>query len=211
MSISSWWQRPGTEHCLFNHVVDIELPEGSGECCSTLAGTQRTLSQFNLLVQDDEVLIRDQHGVVNPRTGQRLLDFEDDADLSLFSEQSREESTTKSHSDESEPVATISITEARLRLNDREMQESTADEWFHEGCRLAESAQYAPAEEAFLTAIAIHAANPDALLHYAQLLVATRRKEEANEYWREYLRYDSQGPWADHARERLAEPEPILP
>ena len=264
---------------------------------STLAGTERTLSQLNLLVQDDKVLIRDQHGMVNPRTGQRLLDFEDNIDLSLSSDESPELSES-GRSEDPEPIATISFSEARLRLNDREMQEWTTDEWFHEGCRLAEessfesainafrnslsrfgsdwtalqtgslsepsdtipdpadvhfnladalyrsgqtvaaieryhcaiefapdfieawtqlgcllaeSGQHHTAEEAFLTAIAIHAANPDALLHYAQLLDTMGRTEEANEYWREYLRHDSRGPWADHARQRLSEPEPILP
>ena len=185
---------------------------------------------------------------------------------------------------------TISFLEAGLRLADRDMKDWSADEWFHEGCRLAEESEFesavnafrnslsllamewpiggaddcayggdalpdpadlhfhladvlyrighveaaieryhcayrvAPdfieawtqlgclrfetgshdaAEEAFLTAIAIHEANPDALLHYAQLLEATNRAEESLDYWREYLRYDSRGPWADHARSRL--------
>ena len=85
---------------------------------STLAGTERTLSQLNLLVQDDKVLIRDQHGMVNPRTGQRLLDFEDNVDLSLSSDESPE-LPASDRSEDCEPIATISFSEARLRLNDR--------------------------------------------------------------------------------------------
>ena len=75
--------------------------------------------------------------------------------------------------------------------------------WTQLGCLLFESGNSNTAEEAFLTAIAIHAANPDALLHYAQLLDSGGRTEEAAEYWREYLVHDSRGPWADHARDRL--------
>lgn len=263
----------------------------------TLVGTDRSLAQLNLLAQDDKVVVRDQHGVVNPRTGQRLLDFDSQPQLGVFSEESPGDvpQTTPSI-DEDGPVATISFAEASLRLDDRDMKEWTADEWFHEGCRLAEEAscdsainafrnslsllaaewtsptgagvpgadagmpdpadvnfhladvlyragqaeaaieryhcaiEFAPdfieawtqlgcllfeagrndsAEDAFLTAIAIHGANPDALLHYAQLLDADGRAEEALEYWREYLTHDSRGPWADHARERLQDVEPV--
>jgi tetratricopeptide (TPR) repeat protein len=81
--------------------------------------------------------------------------------------------------------------------------------WTQLGCLLFEAGRNDVAEDAFQTAIAIHGANPDALLHYAQLLDATSRVEEALEYWREYLMHDSRGPWADHARERLQHVEPV--
>ena len=41
-----------------------------------MAGTDRSLAQLNLLVQDDRVVLRDDRGVLHPRTGQRLLDFD---------------------------------------------------------------------------------------------------------------------------------------
>ena len=260
----------------------------------TLAGTDRSLAQLNLLVQDDKVVIRDRHGVLHPRTGQRMLDFAAQADLSVYrGELSTVSDTERNVSEEefTESPSTISFAEASLRIDERDMKDWTADEWFHEGCRLAEESsfdsavnafrnslsllavewsstsgtdlsagapdpadvnfhladvlyragqpaaaveryhcaiEFAPdfieawtqlgclrfengqndaAEEAFLAAISIHAANPDALLHYAQLLDATSRSEEADEYWREYLRHDSRGPWADHARQRLKQTE----
>jgi hypothetical protein len=58
-----------------------------------------------------------------------------------------------------------------------------------------------------ITAISIHPSNPDALLHYAQLLEQTERADEAVSYWKQYLQYDSRGPWSDHARNRIAESE----
>jgi len=271
------------------------LESSLSQLSNTLAGTDRSLAQLNLLVQDDKVMIRDQHGVMNPRTGQRLLDFEVEPQLCVIGLDPGEQSTLEvTQEEDSEPVATISFAEASLRIDDRDMKEWTADEWFHEGCRLAEESacdsavnafrnsltilaaewsrpagtlpgdtldglpdpadvnfhladvlyraghteaaieryncaiEYAPdfieawtqmgcllfeagrhdlAEEAFLTAIAIHGANPDALLHYAQLLDADGRTEESLEYWREYLLHDSRGPWADHARKRLQDTE----
>lgn len=272
----------------------------------TLAGTDRSLAQLNLLAQDERVFLRDAHGVVNPRTGQRLLDFEDAPALSVHTpaessdRADSEPSTPASATDE--PPVSLSFAEARMKLDDRHMNQWTAEEWYNEACRLSEEGaveaavnafrnclsllmtdhssagpsgprpddvfpdpadvnfhladalyrsglteaaverylcaiEFAPdfieawtqlgclrterqefrfAEEAFLTAIAIHEANPDALLHYAQLLDQLNRGSEALHYWEEYLRYDSRGPWADHARQRLddasacVEPTPEL-
>ena len=273
-------------------VSPTTLESSLTQLSQTLAGTDRSLAQLNLLVFDDKVVVRDQHGVVNPRTGQRLLDFTAQPQLGVFTNDTTVEVEPQEQSAEAkeEPLASISFAEASLRIGDRDMKEWTADEWFHEGCRLAEESscesavnafrnslsllaaewtspggidpetsiegvpdpadvnfhladvlyragrmeaaieryhcaiEFAPdfieawtqlgcllfesgndntAEEAFLTAIAIHAANPDALLHYAQLLDSGGRTEEAAEYWREYLVHDSRGPWADHARDRL--------
>ncbi len=274
-------------------VSTATLESSLSQLSETLAGTDRSLAQLNLLAQDHKVVIRDQHGVVNPRTGQRLLDFGAEPQLGVYAEAPAPPSDDPEPAQadvEQHPIATISFAEASMRLEHRDMKEWSADEWFHEGCRLAEESacesainafrnslsmlaaewtspgtpapadnlegipdpadvnfhladvlyrasqtgaaieryhcaiEFAPdfveawtqlgcllfesgnnnaAEEAFLTAIAIHAANPDALLHYAQLLDSAGRSEEAAEYWREYLLHDSRGPWADHARERL--------
>ena len=54
------------------------LEQSLTELSSTLAGTDRTLAQLTLLVRDEKVVLRDEHGMLNPRTGQRLLNFEDD-------------------------------------------------------------------------------------------------------------------------------------
>lgn len=288
-------------------VTAERLEKSLSELSQTLAGTDRSLAQLTLLVQDEKILMRDAHGVLIPRTGQRLLDFDTSPDLSLHC--ADDEATTPETdlrlnetlhdkpdgtSGEEQP-ATISFATARLQLDDRSMSEWTADEWFSEGCRLSEEAafdsavnafrnclsllasehallrdtqsssagdagsafpdpadvnfhmadalyragkteaaieryhcatEFAPdfieawtqlgclqterqhwqlAEEALITAISIHDGNPDALLHYAQLLDQMKRNDDAVVYWEKYLRHDSRGPWADHARGRLDE------
>lgn len=293
----------------------------------TMKGTDRSLAQLNLLVRDENVLLRDAHGVLNPRTRQRLLDFDSAEDLRMVTSDSDADDAGPAASATAETEASaslaeenrastrngvptgpenpcgvtagdegpvsFSITEARLRQGDRRMSDWNADEWFHEGCRLAEEAefesavnafrnsmsllvseqqllrepdriqvrerdgvfpdpadvnfhmadalyraanieaaieryyiaiefapdfieawtqlgclqtelkQYQSAEESLLTAISIHPGNPDALLHYAQLLEQMQRMDEALSYWQQYLEYDSRGPWADHARSRI--------
>lgn len=305
------------------------LERSLGQLSETLAGTDRSLAQLNLLIQDEKVVLRDSHGVLNPRTGQRLLDFEetlglqvvhddavsdDDLDqqavaqqtplLSVVADSKDAEASDVSINDgDNEPVS-ISFEAAVIRRDERSMNDFSAGEWFHEGCWLAEESEFtsainafrnclsrlaldqmnspvgaelpsamqdgnndlelfpdpadvnfhladalyragslegaieryhcaiefAPdfieawtqlgcllaetkawpgAEEAFQTAISIHPSNPDALLHYAQLLDEMSRPDEAAAIWERYLKYDSRGPWADHARKRLglADPE----
>ena len=276
------------------------LEKSLAELSLTIAGTDRSLAQLNLLVQDEKVLMRDDRGVLNPRTGQRLLDF-DAAETSLevfqpgLSDSTESDAEDDDQLEDDEPVS-LPFSSGQMR-EERQMSDWNAEEWFHEGCRLTEEAEFesainsfrnglsllasemssirsgmsspddeqttlfpdpadlnfhladalyragridaaieryycaieaAPdfieawtqlgclqseqgqlelAETSLITAISIHPANPDALLHYAQLLEQTDRADEAVSYWKQYLQYDSRGPWSDHARNRIAESE----
>jgi tetratricopeptide (TPR) repeat protein len=265
------------------------------ELSKTMAGTDRSLAQLNLLVHDDKILMRDDRGMLNPRTGQRLLDFDATDGFGVFNpaDEGISSSDPGDHDSDDETVS-IPFASARPDTQDRRMADWNAEEWFHEGCRLTEEAELesainsfrnamsllssesaaarlssddanqdhlsmfpdpaevnfhladalyrlgrveaaveryycaiesAPdfieawtqlgclqseldlpevAEQSLVTAISIHPENPDALLHYAQLLDETDRENEAVEYWKQYLQHDSRGPWSDHARDRIA-------
>ncbi|MGB4737997.1 MAG: MerR family transcriptional regulator [Fuerstiella sp.] len=291
---------------LLDEGVRAEVLEKSlAELSSTLVGTDRSLAQLNLLVQDEKVVLRDAHGMLNPRTGQRLLDFDSTPSIGLHCQEPSETEQQIAHplasvpelpnddGDDDMPIS-FSLAEARMRLDDRDLNDWSAEDWFQEGCRLSEESAFdsavnafrnclsllatdnllrspgefpaadpiamspdpadvhfhladalyragkadaaieryhgaiefapdfieawtqlgclqaerghlVPAEEALLTAISIHDSNPDALLHYAQLLDQMKRTVDAEAYWRRYLEHDSRGPWADHARTRLEE------
>ena len=268
------------------------------ELSKTMAGTDRSLAQLNLLVQDDKILMRDDRGVLNPRTGQRLLDFDTLDGFAVYAPSEDIESSNDPADHDSADLETISIPFASIRpeIQDRRMADWNAEEWFHEGCRLTEEAalesainafrnamsllssefaaarlsndlqaeqqlslfpdpaevnfhmadalyrsgcveaaieryycaiESAPdfieawtqlgclqseldqpeaAEQSLVTAISIHPENPEALLHYAQLLDQAERPDEAIAYWKQYLQHDSRGPWADHARDRIGPP-----
>ena len=250
-------------------VTPETLEKSLTQLSRSLAGTDRSLAQLTLLVQDDKVVVRDQHGVVNPAPASVCwisTRKSSTARLSIARRIRRgDESGTADKLTTTVDRCTISFLEASLRLDDRAMKDWTADEWFHEGCRLAEESAFESAvnafrnslsllavgmadladpndcahretdsrirpmsisiwqmsciesatqkppsnaiiarsnslptlskhglnwaacvskpvsheaaEEAFLTAIAIHEANPDALLHYAQLLDATNGRK----------------------------------
>ncbi|MGV2339308.1 MAG UNVERIFIED_CONTAM: hypothetical protein LVR18_36625 [Planctomycetaceae bacterium] len=74
--------------------------------------------------------------------------------------------------------------------------------WSQLGCLQAELEEFELAEAALRRALSIHSSNPDVLLSFAQLLDDLGREGEAVEYWRQYLRFDSRGPWSEHARMR---------
>jgi tetratricopeptide (TPR) repeat protein len=76
--------------------------------------------------------------------------------------------------------------------------------WTQLGCLQAEREDLSAAETSFSTALAIHPANPDALLHYSQLLDRLNRPGDAIVCWRQYLQNERRGPWADRARDRIA-------
>ncbi len=287
---------------LLDQGVSADILERSlSELSHTMAGTDRSLAQLNLLVQDDKILMRDDRGVLNPRTGQRLLDFDVNDGFGVFSpsDEGTSSNDPTDHEEADDETISIPFSSARPDLQDRRMTDWNAEEWFHEGCRLTEeeelesainafrnamsllSAEFAAvrlssehpaddqlslfpdpaevnfhmadalyrtgrveaaieryycaiesapdfieawtqlgclqsqldqsdaAEQSLATAISIHPENPDALLHYAQLLDQSQRATEAVDYWKQYLQHDCRGPWSDHARDRIAKATPV--
>jgi len=253
---------------LLGEGVSAEVIERSlCELSRVLAGTDRSLAQLNLLVHDDQILLRDERGVLNPRTGQRLLDFEGGSGLPAALSGGELGSAGGVHGEcvgagdpagaagaaeggvlsfaglaggvrsESEPWGGLGVRRAGgwgggeepLQPDPADVNFHLADalyrggrleaaveryycaiEWAPEfieawsqlGCLQAELEEFEAAEESLRAALAIHPSNPDVLLSFAQLLDRLGRESEAVEYWRQYLQFDSRGPWSEHARMR---------
>jgi tetratricopeptide (TPR) repeat protein len=77
--------------------------------------------------------------------------------------------------------------------------------WTQIGCIDAQRGDLTAAADAFQIALAIHADYPDGHWHLADVLMQLGRAEEAAQHWRKYLEFDSDGPWAEQARQRLGE------
>ena len=56
---------------------------------------------------------------------------------------------------------------------------------------------------AFDIALDVHPDYPDAVLQKAETLAELGRGDEAVDLWKQYLTFDTRGPWADLARQRL--------
>lgn len=77
--------------------------------------------------------------------------------------------------------------------------------WTQIGCLHAERGELESALQAFRVALDVHPDYPDAHWHLAEVLHQLGRSGEAVPHWETYLRFDSRGPWADQARQRLEE------
>lgn len=86
-----------------------------------------------------------------------------------------------------------------------EVDRNDLEAWTQIGCIQEELKEFESALDAFQIALDIHPHYPDAHLHRAEVLCQLGRSKEAIPHWQAYLEHDQRGPWADKARERLAE------
>ena len=100
---------------------------------NVLRDTERSIAQLNILVQNNRIVLRDEAGLLNPATGQRLLDFDP-------------ENPTDNDSSTAESVLPISL---QPESADNEQLEWPAQRWFEEACCLADEDHLLPAIEAF--------------------------------------------------------------
>lgn len=77
--------------------------------------------------------------------------------------------------------------------------------WMQIGSLHAESDDFEAAVQAFEVALSIDRDCPDAHWHKADLLCRLGRSQEAVPHWEAYLQHDTRGPWAESARQHLAE------
>ncbi|MBX3443325.1 MAG: tetratricopeptide repeat protein [Planctomyces sp.] len=113
-------------------------------------GQGRPLEQLRLLAHHQRVVVRDDHGLKEPASGQRLL---------AFDPQTEDEAPDE----ESEPAAVPFV--ARTTVPDW-----SATDWFEEGCRRYADEQLDGAVEAFRCAVMQTPAYPEAHFHLAECL-----------------------------------------
>ena len=143
-----------------------DLASGLERLRSVLPNVDRPLAQLDVLVRGKHLVYRDEAGLVEPSTGQRVFDFEG----ALPS---------------SDEPATIPI---RPAIGDelvadqiRDRREWSASEWFHEGCRLGEENEVDAAIEAFRLALIDDPMNPAFHFHLADILYRKGAPEAAIE------------------------------
>jgi len=85
-----------------------------------------------------------------------------------------------------------------------ELDHDFIEAWTQLGCIRHQLGDLPGAEAAFDIALDVHPEYPDAIYYKAAALAAQGRTEEAVHFWQKYLDFDSQGSWADAAREQIA-------
>jgi tetratricopeptide (TPR) repeat protein len=138
---------------------------------STLPKCVRPLTELRVTADGQTMLVQDEAGVYEPRTGQRVLDFRVD--------------TLK------EDVVRV------LRGKPRPEDQATAYELYLEGCRLDEDeATYDRAEEAYEKAVALDPSLSNALTNLGNLCYRRGQVERAQRYYERALKVDADQPEA---------------
>jgi tetratricopeptide (TPR) repeat protein len=84
-----------------------------------------------------------------------------------------------------------------------ELDHEYVEAWTLIGCLHHELGQPHQALDAFNAALEVHPDFADAHYHKAETLLELGDAATAREHWARYLDYDSRGPWAETARQRL--------
>lgn len=143
-------------------VSQHELEVSLGRLQGMLPGTERSLSQLTLLARDHRVVIRDQSGLVEPLSHQRLFEF----DESVL--------PTTPNDDRSEITADVDDVPDVLPMSEAEplatAHRQRPEDWLEQGSQLLEEGRLTDAVEAFRCALILDAANPEAHFHLAEAL-----------------------------------------
>ncbi len=137
-----------------------ELESSLSKLSSVMGGMDRSLAQLEILAQDSHLVFRDEVGLLEPASGQRLLDFEpvpqptDDQPASIPADPGRQSA---------DDTAT-GPTEPTTRLH------WSFQDWFDRGCRLLEDNELSAAVEAFRICLMDRFGDPEVNFHLAEAL-----------------------------------------
>lgn len=141
-----------------------ELAAGLERLRTVLPNIDRPLAQLEVLARGSHLVYRDPAGLVEPTTGQRVFDFEPQAEA-----------------DESSTIPFQAIAEVDEGQSVPDRKEWTAREWFQEGCHLADDNEVDAAVEAFRLALIEDVYNPAYHFHLADVLYRQGSTEAAIE------------------------------
>ena len=154
-----------------------DLAAGLERLRAILPNVDRPLAQLEVLARGKQFLYRDATGLVEPSSGQRVFDFEPPA-LPC------PENEATGDAPDDNAVATIPMRPdlvAASSGNTINRREWKADEWFREGCRLAEENEIDAAIEAFRLSLIDEPLNPAHHFHLADVLYREGRPDAAIE------------------------------
>ncbi len=134
-------------------VSQHELEESLSRLQAMLPGTEHSLAQLTLLARDHHIVIRDEAGLIEPISQQRLFDFDGE--------------TVEESVGASETILSL-VAPASVQPHPK-----TAAEWFERGSHFLEEDRLTDAVEAFRCALMSDPSNPEAHLHLAEALYRT--------------------------------------
>jgi len=141
-----------------------------------LEGVDKPLAQLEILSRDSRLYYRDHAGLLEPRTGQRVFDFEPEPGDDSDDEQE----------DENRPRNVLAF-ELPDHLPERLW---SPDDWFDEGCRLMDEGDLAAAIEAFRMSLIEDFDAPIVHFHLAEALYRQDKVDAAHERYHVVVELD---------------------
>ena len=115
-------------------VPGSRIEQSLADLQQVLPAFEHPLARMELLARDSRLVFRDGTGLLDPCTGQRIFDF----NLSDAEDTGIAQNEVLDHSEQA-------LSDDVVRIQ----QSWTADDWFHQGCRLLEEDRSEEAVEAF--------------------------------------------------------------
>jgi len=143
-----------------------------------LDGIDRPLQQLEILERDSHLFYRDHAGFLEPRTGQRVFDFEN---------QDVEESEDAEQQDQNEDQQVILSFEVPEHLPERLW---SPEDWFDEGCLQMDEGDLAAAIEAFRMSLIEDYDSPVTHFHLAEALYRQDKVDAALERYHVVVELD---------------------
>jgi tetratricopeptide (TPR) repeat protein len=140
-----------------------------------LDGVDKPLAQLEILSRDAHLYYRDHAGLLEPRTGQRVFDFEPEPE---------EEAEDQTDEDSASNVLAFELPD---HLPERLW---TPDDWFDEGCRLMDEGDLAAAIEAFRMSLIEDFDAPIVHFHLAEALYRQDKVDAAHERYHVVVELD---------------------
>ncbi|MAG92192.1 MAG: GlcNAc transferase [Planctomycetaceae bacterium] len=133
----------------------------------------RSLTQLEILTRDAHIVVRDDRGLLEPASGQRVFDFEP---------------TETGSTDDARD--TISLTEPVETEPD--FDSFTADDWYVQGCQLLDDSEADAAAEAFRLCLMERSQDAEASFHLAEALYRVGNLEGALERYHVAVEVDNE-------------------
>ena len=142
------------------------LEKSLAELSLTIAGTDRSIAQLNLLVQDEKNSDARRTGCAESSHGSATSGFRfgriADRFKCVFRAGLRSTFPTRIPKTMTSTPFSLPFSSARPMLEERRMTDWNAEEWFHEGCRLTEESEFESAINAFRNGLSLLASEQNA-------------------------------------------------
>lgn len=133
-----------------------------------LPSVERPLAQLEILARDSRIVFRDENGLVEARSGQRLLDFEaeptDVSDDTVNDDSNNITEPQPGKAPDTIPLPTFGV------VSDPAPANWTAEEWFDHGCGLLSDDEVVESAEAFRMALMLCPDDPETHFYLASAL-----------------------------------------